>query len=169
MATREEVIGWINDALDTEEGQEDTLRDVLDWLTQQQKGAIMKYVIGDKIIVKVSRSGCPINQEMEVVLLNGQNMTVKNPIGQQWTCYCSGSNQDTIIFVDRKKQSEAYTEQIAALTKQIDQLEMEQDILDNYDSEEEYTAHKISQILTNRDNPKAIEEVLRTMKATHYL
>lgn len=168
MATREEVISWMEEALDTEEGIEDTLRDVLDWILTQG-GKTVKYSIGDKIIVKTSRSGAPIGQELEITTVNGQNGTVRNCAGAQWTVYLSGSNQDIIVFADRKKQSEAIKEQIAETEKIIARLKTDYDILVNFESEEQYTAFKISQILKNKDNPKAIEELLKTLKTTNYL
>ncbi len=129
----------------------------------------MKYKKGDQIICKKSKGGVPEDQILEVLTCSQTIVTVIDSEGRQWTVYLSGPNKDEVILADRPSRLKYATERVEELKKELAKSEREVIILRDYESDEAYTAFKLSSILKAKDDPKAIENLLKELKETHYL
>lgn len=129
----------------------------------------MKFKKGDQIICKKSRSGVPEDIILDVQTCNINNGTVMDAEGRTWTIYLSGTNKDEIILADRPSRLKYAVDRVDDLKKELAKAEREVVILRDFESDEAYTAYKLSSILKAKDDPKAIENLLKELKETHYL
>ena len=129
----------------------------------------MKCKKGDLIIVKQSKSGVPTDVIMEVTSVTTGNLVVSDPEGRAWTVYISGTNKDGFIMADRPSRLKHAEERLIDLKKELEYAEREVYILTNFDSDEAYTAHKLTEIMKAKDDPKAMEKLLKELKETNYL
>ena len=128
-----------------------------------------KFKKGDLVIVKTSRSGVPQDQVLEVTSWSTTYTAVKDEEGKQWNCYNTGANKDDIVPADRPSQLAYAQEKRSDLVEELKRLDRDIDILSNYDSDEAYTAAKLSKILQAKDDPKTIENLLKELKQSNYL
>lgn len=129
----------------------------------------MKCKKGDLIIVTQSKNGVPLDCMLEVTAINSGNMTVTDSEGRGWAVYTSGNNKEVFILADRPSRLKHAIEKVEELKKELGYAEREVYILTNFDSDEAYTAHKLTEILKAKDDPKAMEKLLKELKETHYL
>lgn len=132
---------------------------------------------GDKIIVKDARasgSTSIIGLVASVVAVYNKGHTdeyihvkVDEPnLNGNWTIY--QNRQDVFILADRKSQANFLKEKNIGMQKQISENAIEIQRLEDFETEEDYVAHKLSKLLNAKDE-KSMAEILKTLKETHYL
>jgi hypothetical protein len=124
---------------------------------------------GDSVIVKLSRNGCPMDEVMEITSVTNAHMGVKTSAGMLYNIYLTGTNKDEWIMADRPARLVYAKEKVNDLREELAKAERDVDILTNYESDEAYTAMKLSEILKAKDDPKAIEKLLKELKTSSYL
>ena len=125
---------------------------------------------GDMIIVTESGNGAPEGIVLEVASKSGNYFVVKNPEdNRSYNLFPNGNPKDIFIYADREARKKYLRETVKAKREELVLLERDLEILDNYASDEAYTAHKISEILKNKDDKLAIETLLKELKKTNYL
>lgn len=132
---------------------------------------VLRLKKGDMIMLTESRSGAPTGVVLEVLRKSGSiNHTAKDPeTGQQYTIYSNGQNPDAIVYADRKVRAEYLKEKIAKTKEEVIEWEAEVDRLLNYDSEEEYVACKLHELMKHGDDKAKMTEILKQLKTSHLL
>lgn len=134
---------------------------------------------GDQIILKKSRNGL-YNLEGQVlevrsVASNKQSMSVgvikDGKCLSTGTVYCdrNGGPADDFCLASRKDQARWLRGNIEELKDKLKKLEAEADYLEKYDTDEEAVAAKLVDLFSKKDDPKAMAEILRTLKKTDYI
>jgi len=138
----------------------------------------------DKILIIKTRNGNQILNGQIVTVVRGfkspnTNFTVMDKTGRQFTMFNSYPN-DEYAMADRQSLVVYYNDRLLDLAKQykedIEEAKSKLDYYARYDSEEDYVAHKLENILTaHSNNPEkssrvgAIRDVLKTMKDSDLL
>jgi len=84
--------------------------------------------------------------------------------GQNFTMYPT----DEYILEDRKSQANYLIEKNEILLKEVEQNKIEIKRLSDFETEEDYVAHKLHKLMTCKGE-KQMAEILKTLKETHYL
>ena len=124
---------------------------------------------GDSIIVKQSKNGCPMDEVLEVTSVTAAHASVRTATGMLYNVYLTGGNKDEWILADRPARLAYAKVQVEDLKVDLAKAEREVYILENFESDEAYTAMKLSEILKAKDDPKVIEQLLRELKKSSYL
>ena len=130
---------------------------------------------GDKIIVVASYSGIPEGVVMEILRCSGGAYICRqegDATNRQWTIYYARYNNtqvDEIVPADRKTRADYLQKKVDELEDEIKKHKRDIDILKNFESEEDYVAHKLHIIFENKDNPKAMAEALKELRNSHIL
>lgn len=75
---------------------------------------------------------------------------------------------DEWIIADRESQAKWLIEKNDKMLKEIETNKIEIERLTKFKTEEDYVAHKLSKLM-NCKTEKAMAEILKTLKETHYL
>ena len=129
---------------------------------------------GDKIIVVTSYCGVPEGVVMEILRRqNGAYICRQegDATNRQWTIYYTRYNgmADEIVPADRATRAEYLQKKVDEMKEEIKKHERDIDILKNFESEEEYVAHKLQIILSNKDDKVAMTEALKELRNSHIL
>lgn len=127
---------------------------------------------GDKIKLVASKNGYTEWEGLilDVVKPGNGFYTCKAVNGEKpgnITVYTRGT-ADVYILADRKEQATHLKQLVEQLQEKIKVVVEEINILVNFESEEEYTAHKIDRLLKAK-GIKAKTEILKELKRTHIL
>jgi len=126
---------------------------------------------GDLILLRKSNNGAQWAEGsiLVIVAVNVGSYLVKTKdnTNSTFTVY-ETSPADDFCLADRKEQATYVKKQISAMKNDIKSLEEELNILEKYDSEEEYMADKLLKLINAKDQ-NAIVEILKVMKKSHYL
>ena len=125
---------------------------------------------GDLVIVKDTRNEAPNweNVILEVTTVkSGSSPSAKDTTGKNRGNIGLYSNY-VFILADRKAQADFVKSEIKELKAKIGTLEQDLEILSKFDSDEEYTAHKIDRLLKAK-GVKAKTEILRELKRTNFI
>jgi hypothetical protein len=133
--------------------------------------------IGDKIILIKSSNGIPPSKEGQVFTVrtqptsSGRSISVLCPAGLNYSMYYTRSGGASDIFrrVNRKEEAKYLRIRIAEMADDIREMEARAFDLEQFDTEEEYVAYKLSKILEAGSDPKAIAKILKTMKESNML
>ena len=125
---------------------------------------------GDIIIVTDGRNGAPEGIELEVINKSGSYWIARDPEkNMNYNIFSNGNPKDIFILADREARKKYLKEKIVEVKKDLLIMERDLEVLTKYDSEEEYMAYKISEILKNKDNKVALTSLLKELKKTNYL
>lgn len=135
---------------------------------------------GDKVILLSSRQGNILNPEwyntpLEIISHNPSSgyyqVKIEGKASGTASIYYKGGNQDEFCEATRQAQAEYLKNQINIMKEKIKRHREEVNRLLEFDSEEEYTASKLSEIMTAHENndPKKMAEILKLMKKQNYL
>lgn len=72
-------------------------------------------------------------------------------------------------FETRKERIQSCKDRVDELKKELKEEEEELVRLTKFETDEDYTAFKLTQILKNKDDPKAIAKILKELKSSDYL
>ena len=79
------------------------------------------------------------------------------------------SPADIFILASRKDEAIYLREKLKSMKVEAEDMEIRIEHLEMFETEEEYVAYKLSKILEAGANPKAIAEILKTMKESNLL
>jgi hypothetical protein len=130
---------------------------------------------GDVVLLKYSCNGYTnwYNIPLEITSRNNQSYNVRqidNPNAGQIQVHHTG-NPDEFTLYSRTEQAEYLKTKVASMKKEIVSMEAEADRLANFETEEDYVAFKIDEMLKaqKKGGAGAIAEVLKQLKASHLL
>ena len=125
---------------------------------------------GDEIIVISGRNGVPEGKVLIVVSKISGSLLIKDQeTNLQYNIYPNGNPKDEFILANREAKKKYLEEKIIETKKELIIMERDLNILENFETEEAYLAHKISEILKKKDDPRALENLLKELKKTNYL
>ncbi len=106
---------------------------------------------------------------LEVTSMQGQgNFRVKDKTGglSGTTTIYNTSPADVYVLYDRKEQAKFLRGVVSAKKKEISELQKEIDVLEKFDSDEEFVAYKIDKLM-NTKGVKAKAQILKELKQSH--
>ena len=134
---------------------------------------LKRLAVGTKIIVKTSKNGAPTDVILVIQSATSSYYVARDESkahgGYTWNVYFNGSPNDTFILATRKAITEYTRKKVAILKEDLSEAQTELQVLEEFETEEDYVADKLSKILLEKDNPKAIAKILKELKKTDYL
>jgi len=131
---------------------------------------------GDKIIVVESYGGAPEGVVLEITrrqngcyICRPENDNMNRTYNVYYNRMGSLSNCDVFVPADRKTRAEFLKKKVEELKEEIEKHQRDIDILDNFDSEEAYVAHKLQTIFAAKDDPAAMTIALKELRNSHIL
>jgi len=132
---------------------------------------------GDLIVVEKSNNSAAMLDgtivEVVSVQSNG-NLRVKQTVEsangyiQQYTLYVTG-NADVFYHADRKKRAEYLKEKIEKMKLEIARFEEMVKNVEEFETEEDFLAHQIQEILKVKDDRTAIATIVKTLQDKNYI
>ena len=131
---------------------------------------------GDKIIVTESYGGAPEGVVLEVLrrsngcyVVRPENDNTNRQYNVYYNRFGAQASCDVVVPADRKVRSEYLKKKVEELNEEVKKHERDIEILDNFDSEEDYVAHKLGIIFASKDDPKAMAKALKELRNSHIL
>jgi len=117
------------------------------------------YRVGNKVKVSRAVSGIPKGTIVEIInsFPNEPRWTVIKP----GTSMSVSLNTRNLHNLTKEESIKSLTEEKGELEEKLKDVNRNIEITTKYEDEEYYLSHKISNILKNKDNPKAIREILK--------
>lgn len=131
--------------------------------------------VGELIkVVKVRQgmSGHYLNQPLEIVQICSNYYSCKqknSPNSGGISVYFDGVNVDIFYPLDREKEKKYLIEKQKNIEKELKKIIERVEMITKFPTEEDYLAHKLKEILKNKDDTAAIAEVLREMKKSNII
>jgi len=125
---------------------------------------------GDLVILKESRNHKGWEGLLLEIVSGGQNPLARdiNGVRQGNINLYNSHPADVYILADRTAQAKFVQVEIKKTKARLKSLQKDLDILVNFDSEEDYIAHKIDKLMKAK-GVKAIAEILRELKRTNFI
>jgi hypothetical protein len=131
---------------------------------------IKKFKIGDKArVIKTIHGTCvEKGSTVEIIQVYGAEpmytIKVLTPLSMKGQTYSAFSAELSPPWNNWKEKAEYLREEVIETETELKSLKQELDMCENYKDEEDYLAHKIVNILKNKDDADSIRIILKEFK-----